>query len=135
MLIIAIQSFSYNEELQFRNIIRFATNECKRFDSLPEVCFIGRRVAPTNGRCDARGRDDDSPPEAGFSSPTEQTSLVAIGKTPPAGMFVPHPWGVGTKSGIIRVRDGVALLVDEDLQGQKNPIEVPARTPPGPIDE
>ena len=25
-------------------------------------------------------------------------------------MFVPHPFGVGTKDGMIRVRDGVALL-------------------------
>ena len=46
---------------------------------------------------------------------TEQTSLVTFGETPPA--------------------DRLFLLVDEDLQGQKNPIEVPARTPPGPIDE
>ena len=42
-------------------------------------------------------------------------------------MFVLRPFGVGTKDGIIRVGDGVVLLVDEDLQVGKCSIEVPAR--------
>ena len=66
---------------------------------------------------------------------TEQTSLVAIGKTPPAGTCVPRPCGVGTQDGTIRVRDRSFLLVDADVQGQENPIEVPPRALRGPMDE
>ena len=50
-------------------------------------------------------------------------------------MFELHPFGVGTKVGILRVGEGVGLLVDEDLQGGKRPIEVPARAPFGSIGE
>ena len=66
---------------------------------------------------------------------TEQTSLVTFGETPPADTCVPRPFGVVTEDGTIRVAGWLFLLVDEDLQGQKNPKEVPARTLPGPIDE
>ena len=66
---------------------------------------------------------------------TEPTSLVTFGETPPAGTCVPRPFGVVTEDGTIRVRARFFLLVDEDLQGQKNPIEVPARAPVGPIEQ
>ena len=50
-------------------------------------------------------------------------------------MFVVRPFGVGTEDGLIRVRQGVGLLADENLQGGVCSIKVPARAPAGSKDE
>ena len=58
-----------------------------------------------------------------------------VGKTPPALMFEVRPFGVGTKVAIWRVGDGVGLLVDEDVQVRKCPVEVPTRALVGSMGE
>ena len=50
-------------------------------------------------------------------------------------MFEVRPFGVGTEDGLRRVRRGVGLLVDEDLEGGERSIKVPARAPAGSKDE
>ena len=50
-------------------------------------------------------------------------------------MFEVRPFGVGTKVGIWRVGDGVGLLVDEDVQVRKCPVEVPTRALVGSMGE